>query len=137
APRMILLHLDGAGPLGDPYQVNSANNGPYGDAVTRELIPYVERTFRAVGKPEARFLEGGSTGGWVALALQVFYPDFFGGEWSFFPDSVDFRAFQVINLYQDENAYFDADGKERPAARELGGEVRYSIRHECQMENAM
>ena len=43
APRMILIHLDGAGPLGDPYQVDSANHGPYGAAVTRELIPYIER----------------------------------------------------------------------------------------------
>src|SRR5262249_46823683 len=50
APRMLLLHLDGAGPLGDPYQVNSANNGPYGDAITQELIPYVEKKFRGVGQ---------------------------------------------------------------------------------------
>ncbi len=78
-PRMILLHLDGAGPFGDPYQVNSANNGPYGDAVTQELIPYVEKKFRGIGRPYARVLDGASTGGWVSLGLQVFYPDFFNG----------------------------------------------------------
>ena len=77
APRMIAVHLDGAGPHGDPYQVNSANNGPYGDAVTAELIPYLEQRFCGVGAPTARVLDGGSTGGWVALALQIFYPDFF------------------------------------------------------------
>jgi Putative esterase len=71
---MLVLQLDGAGPYGDPYQVNSANNGPYGDAVTQELIPYVEAKYRGIGQPYARFTTGASTGGWVSLALQVFYP---------------------------------------------------------------
>ena len=81
APRMVLLQLDGAGPYGDPYQVNSDNNGPYGDALTRELIPYIEKKYRCIGEPYARFLDGASTGGWVSLALQVFYPDYFNGAW--------------------------------------------------------
>ena len=68
-PRMILLHLDGAAPYGDPYQVNSANNGPYGDAITQELIPYVEERFRGLVRPGSRVVDGGSTGGWVSLAL--------------------------------------------------------------------
>jgi hypothetical protein len=136
-PRMILLQLDGDGPFGDCYQVNSDNNGPYGDAVTQELIPYVERKFRGIGEPYARVLTGGSTGGWVSLALQVFYPDFFNGTWSGFPDGVDFRAFQLINIYQDDNAYVNKFGFERPSARTLYGDTRFTIRHECQMENVM
>ena len=96
APRMILLQLDGDGPFGDCYQVNSANNGPYGDAVTTELIPYVEQKYRAIGRPYARVIEGGSTGGWVALALQIFYPDLFNGAWAGYPDAADFRALQLI-----------------------------------------
>jgi len=136
-PRMVLLHLDGYGPYGDCYQVNSDNNGPYGDAITQELIPYVERKFRCIGQPWARVLAGGSTGGWVSLALQVFYPDFFNGTWSGFPDGVDFRAFQLINIYEDQNAYLNRRGFERPSARDLNGDVRFTIRHECQMENVM
>jgi S-formylglutathione hydrolase FrmB len=134
---MIYLQLDGAGPYGDPYQVNSANNGPYGDAVTQELIPYVEKQFRAIGKASARFLDGHSTGGWVSLALQVFYPDLFNGCWSFAPDGVDFRDYELINIYQDENAYVNARAFERPAARDPDGDVKYTVRHECQMENVM
>jgi len=137
APRMILLYLDGDGPFGDCYQVNSDNNGPYGDAITRELIPYVERKYRAIGEPYARVVTGGSTGGWVSLALQVFYPDFFNGVWSGFPDGVDFRAFELINIYQDENAYVNRFGFERPSERTLEGETKFTIRHECQMENVM
>jgi dienelactone hydrolase len=137
APRMILLHLDGDGPFGDSYQVNSANNGPFGDAITRELIPHVEKKIRAVGEPRARVLDGGSTGGWVALALQVFYPDFFNGVWSAFPDPVDFRQLQLINIYEDLNAYVNRHGFERPSARDLNGDVRFTIRHECQMENVL
>jgi hypothetical protein len=136
-PRMILLHLDGDGPYGDCYQVNSDNNGPYGDAVTQEMIPYVEQKFRAIGQPYARVLEGGSTGGWVSLALQVFYPDFFNGTWSGFPDGVDFRGFQLINIYADDNAYVNAHGFERPSERDLKGDVNFTIRHECQMENVL
>ena len=137
APRMLLLKLDGAGPLGDPYQVNSANHGPYGDAVTRELIPLVERRFRGIGAPHARVLDGGSTGGWVALALQVFYPDLFNGAWASCPDSVDFRAFQLVNIYEDANAYVNEHGFERPSAREVDGDVKYTMRHECQLENVL
>jgi hypothetical protein len=134
APRMLLLHLDGAGPYGDPYQVNSANNGPYGDAVTQELIPYVEKHFRGLGQPWSRFTDGGSTGGWVSLALQVFYPDFFNGAWSQCPDPVDLRAFELINIYEDENAYINRHGFERPSAREIDGDTIFTVRHECQVE---
>ncbi len=137
APPMILIHLDGAGPLGDPYQVDSANHGPYGAAITRELIPYIEDHFRGIGEGRARVVDGGSTGGWVALALQVFYPDFFNGAWSFCPDSVDFRSLELVNIYEDENAYIGPHGFERPAARDVSGEVRFTMRHECQLENVL
>ncbi|HYP52668.1 MAG TPA: alpha/beta hydrolase-fold protein, partial [Pyrinomonadaceae bacterium] len=137
APRFILLHLDGDGPFGDPYQVNSDNNGPYGDALTRELIPHVEQRFRAVGQPHARVLDGGSTGGWVSLALQIFYPDFFNGAWSFCPDGLDCRAFQLINVYEDRNAYVNSHGFERPSARDERGDTKFTVRHEAQMENVL
>lgn len=136
-PRMLRVFVDGAGPYGDPYQVNSANNGPYGDAVTRELIPAIEKRFRGVGTPESRVVDGVSTGGWVSLALQIFYPDFFNGAWSFCPDSVDFRAFQRLNIYADENAYVDAAGDERPGRRGPDGIVRFTMRHELMMENVL
>jgi hypothetical protein len=137
APRMIFLLLDGAGPYGDPYQVNSANNGPYGDAVTQELIPYVEEKFRGIGKGHARVLEGASTGGWVSLALQIYYPDFFNGAWSHAPDPVDFRAFELIDIYSHENAYVNPLGFERPSARELNGDTRFTLRHEVQIEKVL
>ena len=137
APRMVLLHLAGAGPNGDPYQVNSANNGPYGDAVTQELIPYVEREFRGIGEPHARVLDGGSTGGWVSLALQIFYPDFFNGAWASCPDGVDFSAFQLVDIYSGDSAYVDEQGHELPSARNRNGRVRFTMRHEVQMENVL
>jgi hypothetical protein len=137
APRMVLLHLDGTGPYGDPYQVNGANNGPYGDAVTQELIPYVEKRFLCVGRPYARVLDGHSTGGWVSLALQIFYPDFFNGTWSHAPDPVDFRAFELIDVYRDANAYVNRFGFERPSERTIDGDVKTTVRHECQLERVL
>ena len=136
-PRMILVHLDGAGPYGDPYQVNSANNGPYGDAITQELISYIADRFRGLVHPGSRVVDGASTGGWVSLALQIFYPDFFNGAWSYCPDGIDFRQFQLVNIYKDTNAYVDADGAERASAREINGEVRFTMRHELRMENTL
>ena len=90
----------------DSYAVNSANNGPYGDALTQELIPRVEKQFRAIAQPWARFVYGGSTGGWESLAWQVLYPEMFNGTWTFCPDPVDFRYFQLVNIYQDRNAFY-------------------------------
>ncbi len=136
-PRLILLQLDGAGPNGDPYYVNSANNGPYGDALLEELIPHVEAAFRAIGQPRARFLSGVSTGGWVSLALQVFYPGSFNGAWSFCPDPVDFRALELVNIYEDDNAYVNPYGNERPSARDPEGDVKLTMRREVGLENLL
>jgi len=136
-PRFILLQLDGAGPLGDSYQMDSDNNGPYGEALIRELIPEIEARFRAAAQPRARFLSGTSTGGWVALALQVFYPDFFNGAWSSCPDPVDFRSFELVNIYDDENAFTDKNGNERASERDLQGRVVLTMRQEVGAENLL
>ncbi len=105
-PRMILVTFQHPCPyFDDSYAVNSANCGPYGDAIMNELIPEIESRFRIIRKPYARVLEGGSTGGWEALALQTFHPDFFGGCFAYCPDPVDFRDVQGINIYEDKNVY--------------------------------
>ncbi len=136
-PDFLMVYLDGTGPYGDPYQINSRNSGPWGDAVVEELIPHIEQSFRAIAEPEARFLDGGSTGGWASLALQVFYPEFFNGAWSFCADSPDFRHFQLVNLYEDENAFVNRHDYERPSKRDTDGEPEFSIRREIEMEKAL
>jgi hypothetical protein len=109
--RFVLVFMQHPTPFyDDSYAVNSANNGPYGDALTQELIPLVEEQFRGIGEPWARTLSGGSTGGWESLAWQVFYPDMFNGTWTFCPDPVDFRYFQLVNIYEDANAFYPGDG---------------------------
>jgi len=109
--RFLLVFMQHPTPFyDDSYAVNSENNGPYGDALTQELLPRVEAEFRAIGEPWARTLSGGSTGGWESLAWQVFYPDMFNGTWTFCPDPVDFRYFQMVNIYSDANAFYPGDG---------------------------
>jgi hypothetical protein len=106
-PRMILVTTQDANPFyDDSYAVNSANVGPYGDAITQELYPFVEKTFRAIGEPWARVVYGGSTGGWEALAQQVFHPDYYNGAWVACPDPIDFHAYSLVNLYEDKNAFY-------------------------------
>jgi S-formylglutathione hydrolase FrmB len=132
----VQILTDGAGPFGDPYQVNSANNGPYGDALTQELIPHLEKNYRCGGQ-NRRFTTGGSTGGWVSLALQLYYPEFFNGCWSSCPDSVDFRDYELIDIYSDKNAYVNKFGFERPSQRTINGDTVMTLRHECQVENVI
>ena len=106
-PRVLLIEVQHATPFyDDSYAVNSANNGPYGDAIQHELIPEIERRFRGIGSGWARFTFGGSTGGWEAMAVQMFYPDEYNGAWIACPDPIDFRAYTVVNIYEDTNAYY-------------------------------
>ncbi len=110
-PRMLAVTFQHPCPwYDDSYAVNSPNVGPYGDAIMQELIPYLEEHFRIIPEPYARVLSGGSTGGWISLAMQIFYPDFFGGVFSLCPDPVDFHYFQCVDIYQDENAYYKERG---------------------------
>ncbi|HET9984371.1 MAG TPA: alpha/beta hydrolase-fold protein [Longimicrobiales bacterium] len=141
APRVIAVSIRDANPYYDTsYWLNSPNVGPYGDAITNELIPYLERTFRIIPEPWARVVAGGSTGGWEALAVQVFNPDFFGGTWGWCPDPVDFHYHQLVDLYRDENAYSRASGwlrLERPGGRLPDGNVTETIRQENDFERAV
>ena len=140
-PRFLAIEIQHANPYyDDSYAVNSANLGPYGDAITYELIPYIEEKFRGLGEPWARFLYGGSTGGWEALAAQVFYPDQYNGCFAACPDPIDFRAYTVVNIYEDRNAYYD-EGEfnrvARPGHRNWLGQVNATLEDSNLMELAL
>ena len=140
-PRLIAVTIQHPTPFfDDSYGVNSANNGPYGDAIHQELIPYLEENFRMIGEPYARVLTGGSTGGWISLAWQVRHPTFYGGTWTFYPDSVDFRRYQLIDVYQDESAFLVPGAvpgaPERMFQRTIEGQPVGSVRQLSQLERA-
>ena len=131
-PRFIAIEIQHQNPFyDDSYAVNSANLGPYGDAITYELIPHIEKEFRGLGQGWARFLYGGSTGGWEALAVQVFYPDEYNGCFAACPDPIDFRSYCLVDIYEHKNAYW-IDGPftriERPAHRDSLGRVNSTMR---------
>jgi len=140
-PRFLIVEIQHANPFyDDSYAVNSANLGPYGDAITYELVPEIEKRFRGIGKGWARFLYGGSTGGWESLAVQMFYPDEYNGCWAACPDPIDFRAYTVINIYEHENAYYaDANWKKvpRPGKRNYLGELAATVEDANYMELAL
>ena len=129
-PRFIVIEVQHPTPYyDDSYAVNSASQGPYGDAITYELIPFIEEKFRGLGEGWARFTYGGSTGGWEAMAVQVFYPDEYNGAFIACPDPIDFRAYMTINIYEDNNAYwYDSQFQKlpRPAHRDYLGHVHAS-----------
>jgi len=135
APQVITVFLDGEGPFGDSYQLDSKNNGPFGESLIKELIPQIEKEFRILGTTETRFVDGCSTGGWVSLALQLFYPNTFNGCWSYSPDPVSFKKMQLVNIYSDENAFYNKNGYLRPSRRDIYGEPTFSIKKEIYSEN--
>lgn len=140
-PRVILMEVRHPTPYyDDSYAVNSAAQGPYGDAIMYELIPEVERQFRGIGEGWARITYGGSTGGWEAMAVQVMYPDEFNGAYIACPDPIDFRAYTLVNLYEDTNAYFDGGPWKRtprPGRRDYLGRVSTTLAKANQREAAL
>lgn len=140
-PRFIIIEIQHANPYyDDSYAVNSANLGPYGDAITYELVPFIEKKFRGIGQGWARFMYGGSTGGWEALAAQIFYPDEYNGAWGACPDPIDFRAYMVVNIYEHKNAYrAESTWKQtpRPGKRNYLGELSATIEEMNHMELAL
>lgn len=130
-PRFMAVEIQHANPFyDDSYAVNSANIGPYGDAIMYELLPEIERLYRGIGQGWARFTYGGSTGGWEALAAQVFYPDEFNGCFAACPDPITFEAYTMVNLYKDTNAYFwEGPFKKtpKPGKRNYLGEMQCTL----------
>ena len=138
-PRMLIVTFQHPTPyFDDSYAVNSVNNGPYGDAILTELIPYLETHFRMIRKPYARVLSGGSTGGWESLALQLYHPDFFDGTWTLYPDPISFEHYQLVNIYKDDNAFFEP-GRTwlrawRPLMRTAEGQVETTMSEMSRLE---
>ncbi|GEQ87256.1 hypothetical protein ULMS_27640 [Patiriisocius marinistellae] len=137
-PRMLIIEIQHPTPYyDDSYAVNSAAQGPYGDAITYELIPFIEEKFRGIGEGWSRFLYGGSTGGWESLAVQVKYPDEYNGCFAACPDPIDFRAYCLTNIYEDENAYYydsDFNAIEVPGKRDYLGQVYTTLRRANHLE---
>jgi hypothetical protein len=140
-PRILIAEINHANPYyDDSYAVNSANLGPYGDAIETELIPAIEKQFRGIGQGWARFAYGGSTGGWEAMAVQTFYPDHYNGAFVACPDPVDFRAYTTINLYEDKNAFFMQGAHTQiaqPAMRDYLGHALATVQGMNQYELAL
>jgi hypothetical protein len=140
-PRVLIVKIQHANPFyDDSYAVNSANVGPYGDAIENELVPAIEKQFRGLGQGWSRFVYGGSTGGWESLAVQVFYPDHYNGAFAACPDPIDFHAFTNIDLYNDKNAFYLQGANKRidqPAMRDYLGHTLITTRDNNAYELAL
>lgn len=141
-PRLFAVTFQHPTPyFDDSYAVNSANNGPYADALLKELIPFLEQHFRMIPKGYARVLTGGSTGGYESLALQIHHPGYFGGTWTFYPDPIDFRHLFLINIYEDENSFvapgYEWLNPERYAVRLADGQPIQSVKQLSQLIRAL
>jgi hypothetical protein len=139
--RMLIVKINHANPFyDDSYAVNSANVGPYGDAIETELIPAIEKQFRGLGAGWARFVYGGSTGGWESLAVQMFYPDHYNGAFVACPDPVDFHAYSTVDLYDQPNMFYLQGAQKRveqPSMRNYLGQTLITVRDNVQYEAAL
>ncbi len=136
-PPMIWVFLNEASPRGTHEFADSVNNGPWGTALTTELIPHLEAHYRMDGDAGGRFLTGHSSGGWATLWLQVRYPKIFGGTWSTSPDSSDFHDFTGPDLYAPHaNVYYRPDGTPYPLVRR-NGKVIATFKQFAQLERVL
>lgn len=140
-PKIVVITFRDANPYFDTsYSVNTENVGPYGDALTEELMPYLEQEFRIVDEPWGRVLSGRSTGGWEAAAMMIFYPDLFAGSFPWAPDPIDFRKLMQINIYDYNNAFLNElewISTLLPAQRETDGLVNYTVADEHAYEQTV
>jgi S-formylglutathione hydrolase FrmB len=137
-PEMIQVFLDHHSPWGTHEFADSVNNGPWGKALTQELIPTLEKQYRMDAKASGRFVTGHSSGGWFAMWQQVAYPDVFGGAWASSPDPTDFRSFTGVDLYRaGANAYVRPDGKAQYLVRDPKGNEVQSLGEYAQSENVL
>jgi enterochelin esterase-like enzyme len=140
-PKMVVITIRDANPFFDTsYSVNTPTVGPYGDAITEELMPHLESEFRIVVEPWGRVLAGRSTGGWEAAAMMVFYPDLFAGSFPWAPDPIDFRKLMQVNIYEFNNAFYNELEWIRtalPAQRETDGLVNYGVIDEHRYEQTV
>jgi hypothetical protein len=139
--KFVVITFRDANPYFDTsYSVDTENVGPYGTALTEELMPHLEEKFRIVQQPWGRVLSGRSTGGWEAAAMMIFYPDLFAGSWPWAPDPIDFRKLMQINIYESRTAYwneFDWIRTLYPGQRETDGLVNYATKNEYDYEQAV
>lgn len=136
-PEMIYVYLNAQCSLGHHVFADSANNGPWGTALVKEFIPYLEKQFRMDAMPSGRFLTGHSSGGWSTLWVMITHPDFFGGTWSTSPDPVDFRNFTGPDLTNPaQNAFTNLSGKEFNLVRFRGKEIM-TLREYAQQERVL
>ncbi len=59
------------------FYINSKGGVMYEDAIIKDLIPHIEKTYRAQGNREGRAIQGISMGGWGALMLAFKHPEKF------------------------------------------------------------
>ena len=133
-PPMIWVFMDHSGATGTNEFADSVNNGPWGKALTQELIPDLERHYRMDARASGRFLNGHSSGGWATLWLQTRYPKLFGGTWSTSPDPSDFHDFTGVDIYAPQaNVYTAPDGWKRPLVR-MDGKVAETLEQFTRLE---
>ena len=140
ARQVYWVVLDPEGPNGHHLFADSANNGPVGRALVEELVPVIDTSYQTIAEPGARLLRGHSSGGWSTIWLGITYPETFGAMWSSSPDPVDFRAFQAVDIYHDENMYRrTVDGKTVwiPSYSDDQGRPGMTIRQENRMEEVL
>ena len=136
-PPMIWVFLDESSATGTHEFADSVNNGPWGQALTTELIPYLEAHYKMDADVNGRFLNGHSSGGWATLWLQTRYPKIFGGTWSTSPDPSDFHDFTGPDLYTAHaNVYHKPDGTPWPLVRDQG-KVLGTFEQFAQMERVL
>jgi S-formylglutathione hydrolase FrmB len=97
----IVVILSGRNAFDGGMYANSSVSGNWEDAVTVDLVGYVDAHYRTIAAPASRGISGHSMGGAGAINIAMHHPDIFGALYAISPaifDTVDARNILGENL---------------------------------------
>ncbi|HEV7905738.1 MAG TPA: alpha/beta hydrolase-fold protein [Pyrinomonadaceae bacterium] len=61
------------------FYLNAQDGTRYEDAIVKDFLPFVDKTYRTIASPRSRLIEGISMGGYGALLIAFKHPELFAG----------------------------------------------------------
>jgi S-formylglutathione hydrolase len=110
------------------HYANSSVSGGWADAITRELVEHVDKTYRTIPRPASRGLAGHSMGGRGTLFLAATVPGVYGAIYALSPGAMAFESFPPIDDATWQAVLTSADAAQASPSlrRAIGFAVAYS-----------
>jgi S-formylglutathione hydrolase FrmB len=111
APEMIVVVVSGMNAMGGSCFANSPVTGHWEDFLARDLLSFVDKTYRTIASPGGRGIAGVSMGGTAALHLAMRHSDRFGSCYAMSPAVFGPSGLEDCGIFNDSNnsGYFSLE----------------------------